>query len=302
MIGNHTQDEVRQYDLFKLVVALILLLLLLLLWFSRCGGPTQAEPTPEPTAAPTESSASQPELAAPVILQPEAGAGFSAGSVIISGTGQPGTQVEVTISGSALGTDTVAADGSWSLEAPLDQPGEYEVIAQASDSGGATAASDPVAFTIEGATAAVKPAITTPASGATLPFGDITIGGTGQPGSQLQIVEDGTVVDTVTVDDQGNWSDQVRPAAGKITYIAQDAATPANASEPVTISVFVAQSPSNCGGNPGHIDGDYYVVGACETLTLIAQKLNTTLAKLIEANPTINPDLIRPGQRLLIPR
>jgi LysM repeat protein len=52
----------------------------------------------------------------------------------------------------------------------------------------------------------------------------------------------------------------------------------------------------------GQIKRDVYVVNYCETLTGISQRLGLTLEQLLSANPEIkDPNLIFPGQRLIIP-
>jgi LysM repeat protein len=44
-----------------------------------------------------------------------------------------------------------------------------------------------------------------------------------------------------------------------------------------------------------------YTVQSGDTLTAIAQRLDTTVDAIVEANVLENPDLIQPGQELIIP-
>ena len=57
------------------------------------------------------------------------------------------------------------------------------------------------------------------------------------------------------------------------------------------------------GGTPTPpCDGVYYVVRAGDTLYSIARMYNTTVAKLMEANPGVDPNNLRVGQMICIPR
>ncbi len=47
--------------------------------------------------------------------------------------------------------------------------------------------------------------------------------------------------------------------------------------------------------------GAVYIVQTGDTLTYIASRFNVTLEALISANPEVNPNLLSPGQRLVIP-
>ncbi len=51
------------------------------------------------------------------------------------------------------------------------------------------------------------------------------------------------------------------------------------------------------------LDGPYYehVVEPGQTLSLIASGYETTVAKIMAANPNIKPNLLRPGQKIIVP-
>ena len=56
-------------------------------------------------------------------------------------------------------------------------------------------------------------------------------------------------------------------------------------------------------GPAGQIEGDVYIVGACDTLTWIGEFTEISLEALIAANPQLkNPDWIYPGQVIRLPR
>jgi hypothetical protein len=121
----------------------------------------------------------------------------------------------------------------------------------------------------------------------------------------------------------GDWALAIDIEAGEHVLVAQGTGkdgNPVGESEPITIIVIpradieppaetpppVTNSPetppnsSVCG--QGQIKRDVYVVNYCETLTGISQRLGLTLEQLLSANPEIkDPNLIFPGQRLIIP-
>lgn len=87
----------------------------------------------------------------------------------------------------------------------------------------------------------------------------------------------------------------------------------------VTLQALVAANPQIANPNilfPGQIvyvparpvepvpptGTKFHIVKSGETLTAIATMYNTTVAKLLELNPTItNPDVIQIGQRIVVP-
>lgn len=78
-----------------------------------------------------------------------------AGPVVLTGTGEPGTQVNVILNGESLGTYTVGADGVWQVPLTLDG-GAYQMQVQSLDAAGnVVAESNPVTISIVGELAAV---------------------------------------------------------------------------------------------------------------------------------------------------
>jgi hypothetical protein len=96
--------------------------------------------------------------AAPVLLAPQDGAALEwsdlrwpGGEVVFTGTAEPGSTVEVDVTGPAAGTATAvaAADGTWSVGLALDG-GSYTVRARAIDGAlNASAYGGPIAFTLD---------------------------------------------------------------------------------------------------------------------------------------------------------
>jgi MYXO-CTERM domain-containing protein len=137
------------------------------------------------------------------ILAPAAGGSITDSTPTISGTGQPGATVSVTVDGTSVGTTTVAADGTWSVtpSTPLTE-GAHSVVATSTGAGGDTA-TDTSDFTVDSTTAV---AFLQPGDAG--PIGDVTpeLSGTAEPGDTVEVTVDGTVVGTVTADAEGNWT------------------------------------------------------------------------------------------------
>jgi large repetitive protein len=75
-----------------------------------------------------EAAAAQPLVDAPRMTEPAQGAQLPAGTVTFAGTGTPGSQVQVAVDGAPVGVATVGADGSWSLDADITNPGQRSVV------------------------------------------------------------------------------------------------------------------------------------------------------------------------------
>ncbi|MGH2523566.1 MAG: LysM peptidoglycan-binding domain-containing protein [Anaerolineales bacterium] len=142
----------------------------------------------------------------------------------------------------------------------------------------------------------------------------LTLSGASTPGATIQILIDDQVVGTTTTGEDGQWTftTEVAPGDHDLGVNALDANGAVVASSPLLqIAVAAAPTPTpmpiqvdfSCVGQPSVDLGDRYVVGICDTLTKISQRTGVSLAALIAANPQIeNPDLIFPGQVIVIPR
>jgi predicted nucleic acid-binding Zn-ribbon protein len=164
---------------------------------------------PEEVAEPeAEEEVTEAEMAVPVLTSPSANAELSEGELTLTGTGEPGTEVQVLVDGQATGVAQVGSDGSWSLEINLTEPGEYELSFQALDTSGAVVAeAEPISISVVVPVAEiVPPTLSLPGGGVGLETGPLTLTGTGEPGTEVQVLVDGQPVDVAEVGSDGSWS------------------------------------------------------------------------------------------------
>jgi len=104
-------------------------------------------PEPEPTA--------EVIPAAPLVIDPALQGERAPGLAVLQGTGEPGTELEVTVDDVAIGRTIVNSEGEWSLPTRFNNKGVYFVRAGAiGEDGTATETSEPVVVVIPEPTAA----------------------------------------------------------------------------------------------------------------------------------------------------
>lgn len=228
-------------DTVKAVIAAVLAALLIPFGpgaAPAATAPTSAAPTLEPIVAATVTPTAPVPLAAPT-LDP-LGAELPPGPITLAGTGTPGSTVQVSINGTAVGTAVVGADGRWSLPAELAE-GDAAILAETLDSAGAVAATgDPVAVAVR-APGPGAPTINTPGDG--LQPGPATISGTGTPGSTVQVKINGVPAGTAVVGPDGTWSFAATLPEGEVDLLAEalgGASEVLAASDPLRVTVGTA--------------------------------------------------------------
>ena len=102
------------------------------------------------------------------------------------------------------------------------------------------------------ATRPAAPVITSPAAGATVAPGTVTISGTAEPLADIEITEGGVVVGQATADGTGAWSTTVTVAAGSHTFAVTAADCAPGAATPLTLN---ASSGTGGGGDTGGTGG-----------------------------------------------
>ncbi|MCM3225621.1 Ig-like domain-containing protein [Terribacillus saccharophilus] len=148
----------------------------------------------------------------------------------VSGDGEPGSTVVITLPDGSTIEAPVDEDGNWEADIPAQDPGD-EVIVVITDPAGNE--SDPVIVPVENGD------IETPDSPSVNPIdeGDDTISGGGTPGTGVIVILPGGNTEETTVDDDGNWS---VPAPGlkpgdEITVIGKD--SDGNEGKPTRVTV-----------------------------------------------------------------
>jgi uncharacterized protein (TIGR03663 family) len=237
----------------------------------------------------------------PQLLSPAAGLPAQAGDVVLAGSGESFSLVHILIDGESIGAAQTNSDGDWSFTAHLDEPGEHEIALQVlDDRGGILVASDPVTLTVISAPPAPGVTLTLdfPAEGGQLPSGGVTLSGSGEPSSTIEILYDGVVTGTALVGDDGRWAFTFVPAAGghRFAVRATGALTPV-----AVVSATVATNA--CDSPAGTCTGDTYVVTPGDTFDCIVRCTGVSLRDLLAANPAIvDPDRIVRGQIIHTPR
>jgi hypothetical protein len=209
MIRHRTKKQVRFFDLFKLLVTIILGLLLFYFWRAGTGTPSAASrPTAavetlpaktdaEPVAAQVETA----EVVMPTMNMPVGE--LEAGEVELTGTGEPGREVELVVNGEVIGTSTVGSDGRWRFMANLPEAGGYQLsVRTLSPDGSILAEVEPVSLSLS-APSMAAPTLDLPAG--ELEAGEVELTGAGEPGREVELVVNGEVIGTSTVGSDGTW-------------------------------------------------------------------------------------------------
>jgi hypothetical protein len=171
---------------------------------------------------------------------------------VLVGTGHPLSKVRVLVDRQVVDTIVVDSDGAWILPVQMVEPGEHSITIQglqlpevaeleiavssqtytliiAEEEPSSETETDAPTFEIE--------------TGVEFPAGEVTISGTGQPGSALRVLLDDDEVDATVVDPDGLWSLTILiEEPGEHQLIAQeldDSGMVTGASEPVTLIITV---------------------------------------------------------------
>ena len=123
-----------------------------------------------------------------------------------AGTGDPGAEVEVSVTGHTPQTVTVQPDGAWTAVFPGLGEGTYDVTA--TQTVGDQTTTETVTVEVDGVVAAT---ITAPTDGdvITVPEGgttDLVVTGTGDPGAEVVVTVEGQAPQTVVVAPDGTWT------------------------------------------------------------------------------------------------
>ena len=140
---------------------------------------------------------------APTITSPGNYSWTRSSTLVIAGTAEAGSTVEVFDDGRTLGTTVATGSGTWSRTLVGVTDGSHLFTARASNLGGTSPASSTRVVSVDTTPPAV-PGFTAPAAGSSQPA-SFTITGTGESGTTVELFEDGGSRGTVAVSD-GTWS------------------------------------------------------------------------------------------------
>ena len=157
------------------------------------------------------------------------------GTPTLTGTGEPGATVIVSIDGTPSGAPvTIQSDGSWSWTAGTTLPdGQYAFTVSSSDpAGNISGSSAPLSVTVD----TVAPA---DPGNMSLPDEGTPLTGTGEAGSIITVINGTTVIGTGVVGSDGSFSIALSPAQldpTTLTVTATDAAGNASADVPFIVT------------------------------------------------------------------
>ncbi|ALV91137.1 Ig-like domain-containing protein [Pantoea vagans] len=171
----------------------------------------------------------------------------------LNGTAEPGSTVTVSDGGTVIGSTTTGSDGTWSYtpNTPLDD-GSHSLTTTVTDPAGNTGpASSPVTVTVDTTPPAVATGVqlSNDSSGTAVPITNGTtndttpvLTGRAEPGSTVTVSDNGNVIGTTTVGNDGNWSFTPSSPLGDgshslTTTVTDTAGNTGGASAPVTVTV-----------------------------------------------------------------
>ena len=132
-----------------------------------------------------------------------------AGASDLRGNGVPGSTVAIVINDEQVATAEVEKDGSWSVPVELQSGTQTIVLQTIADDGSVLDETEPVELTVQ---EPIPPTVDLP-PGNVYAYG-LTLTGTGQPNSEVQVIANEVAVANVKVNDDGTWSAEVNLVAG----------------------------------------------------------------------------------------
>ena len=206
MPARRSPRSIRRLDGVKFAVLLILSVLAIVLFVAISWQQKQQILPPVVVVTPVPTFTAEAVVAAPVMVSPLTGETVTSGAVQVSGTAAPGATVQVTLDGQPMGTAIAGENGAWSLLAQVPSPGEHALGASIVNGlGQVVSAGEPISVTV--ASLAVRsPSLDGDLLTANLAAGVVTLTGSGEPGSTVEVLVDGKPVGQAVVDEQGRWT------------------------------------------------------------------------------------------------
>jgi hypothetical protein len=188
--------------------------------------------------------------------------------LVVSGTGDPGADVLVVVSGQPDQTVTVGTDGTWEATFPGLPAGAYDITV--TQTVGDQTTEVELSVEVDGVQAVEAVTLDEPVDGDVLavPTGgtaDLVASGTGTPGAAVEVSVTGQPVQTVTVETDGTWT-ATFPGLGAGTYEVTASQTVDGVSSSQTATVTVDEVEAVVILTP--TDGDVVGVPEGETVDL----------------------------------
>ncbi|MFO7633894.1 MAG: hypothetical protein R6W76_15220, partial [Caldilinea sp.] len=218
--------SLRRLDMSKYAVLLALAVIAIVLLAARSCEPQQIVVVPTPDATLIPAFTVEATSARPVLISPLTGAPVTAGAIELRGEGMRGHSIRVrNRAGDLIATAPVDSESQWMAVVQIDEPGEAALVLELVDlAGKVVAAAAPVNLNVTVPSVAVRsPSLDSSLINATLTAGLLALNGSGEPGSTVEIVVDGVVVTSTTVDDEGRWTAVLRANAPGVYAVALQA-------------------------------------------------------------------------------
>jgi large repetitive protein len=169
--------------------------------------------------------------AAPGLTAPAAGALLATRAVAVTGSGEPGALVSISLDGGAPVAAVIGPDGAFAAVAEVPSDGDHTVSIRVADATGNVSPAVDRSFTVDTVAPAV-PALATPAAGALLASSAVIVTGTAEPGATVAVRLDAGAPALTVADGAGLFALSFAPSDGPhtISVTASDAA--GNASGP----------------------------------------------------------------------
>ena len=237
--------------------------------------------------------------AAPMISSPPEG-GRVGSSFTVSGTAESNSTVQLSEGTASKGSATASGTGNWSILLSGITQGSHAYKAKATDTAGNTSAESNSRTVTVDTTAPDAPVITSPAEGARLKVSSLTIAGTAEANSTVEVFEATSSGDTskgtTQVDASGAWTKTLSGVSdGSHTYKAKVKDATGNTSgfsNSRTLTVDTVKPEVSSTTSPTPLAGSTNVARGTNLTVTFSEKMRTssiitpaTTFKLFKVNP-----------------
>jgi len=220
---------------------------------SNAGG---LDPTPASRSFTVDATAP----AAPVISVPADGSWNASGTVVLSGTAEAHTTVEVFDGASSKGTTAADGVGSWSKTLNGVADGSHVYAVTASDPAGNTSMVSSARTVKVDTVAPAVPVIGSPVDGSWNTSGTVALSGTAEANGTVEVFEGDVSEGTASTDETGAWSKTVGglPDGARVFAVtASDAAgNVSDRSDVLTVKVDTVAPDSSITAGPSGVTAD----------------------------------------------